>query len=193
MEDDVEVELELEKQLSLAHELFWQRTKWPLILLDWIPKWEQAKFELRWRSGSASEQPTNSSNSCIDNSCIDNSGINSGCIDNSNSCNHSSPLRIKQKDKKSHEWFSWRRTEPIRSGILWQVPLCDWTSVDNVHSTRNPILPLVLNILDFSPTPKYLNEKKPPTTFFRKIFCLAIQPSLYYTKVFFIPCGLPTY
>ena len=25
MEDDVEVELELEKQLSLAHELFWQR------------------------------------------------------------------------------------------------------------------------------------------------------------------------
>ena len=25
MEDDVEVELELEKQLSLAHELFWKK------------------------------------------------------------------------------------------------------------------------------------------------------------------------
>ena len=35
MEDDVEVELELEKQLSLAHEMFWQiRTPYNAVLAN---------------------------------------------------------------------------------------------------------------------------------------------------------------
>jgi len=38
MEDDVEVELELEKQLSLAHELFWSKS-----VVYYLPSWKKQK------------------------------------------------------------------------------------------------------------------------------------------------------
>ena len=38
MEDDVEVELELEKQLSLAHELFWSKS-----VVYYLPSWKNKK------------------------------------------------------------------------------------------------------------------------------------------------------
>ena len=52
MEDDVEVELELEKQLSLAHELFWSKS-----VVYYLPSWKNKKSTSRTKAQNQKTVP----------------------------------------------------------------------------------------------------------------------------------------